>query len=162
MSRTLRWVLGILAVLVVLAVVAGGIWLVQHRSQMMSAYRQPATQPNAQGAPGAPNTTPGQNPPRGPQGFGDDRRFPMMRGWNDGSPMMGQRRFMHAGPFMPFGMGLFFMGGLFHLIVPLAVLVLVAFVFYQLGRRARTSSVPAPAPRRDANPSDTSDASKSD
>ena len=160
MSRTLRWILGILAVLVVIAVIAAGIWFVQNRSQMM-AYRQSATQPNAQATPGAPNTTPGQGQPRGPKGFDNDRRFPF-GGWDGRGPMMRQRPFMHGGPSMPFGMGFFFLGGLFRMILPLAVLVLVAFVFYQLGRRSSASNTPASAARRDASPSDTPDSSKSE
>ncbi len=57
--------------------------------------------------------------------------------------MMGRPGF---GPFMPFGMGFFFLGGLFRLILPLGVLVLVAFLFYQLGKRSAGSAVAAAAP----------------
>jgi hypothetical protein len=144
MSKTLRWVLGILAVLVLIAVAAGAVWFWQNRSQMMASYRPYAVQPNAQGTPAAPNTQPGQNLPRGPQGFGDNRRFPM-GGWDLRGPMMGGRPFRQAAPFMPFGMGLFFLGGLFRLVIPLAVLALVALLFYQLGKRAGASSKPVVA-----------------
>ena len=147
MSKTLRWVLGILAVLLLIAVAAGAVWFWQNRSQMMASYRPYAAQPNAQGTPGAPNTRPGlntqpdQNLPYGHEGFGDNRRFPM-GGWSMRGPMMGGRPFMQAAPFMPFGMGFFFLGGLFRLVIPLGVLALVALLFYQLGKRAGASSKP--------------------
>ena len=141
MSKTLRWVLGILAVLLLIAVAAGAVWFWQNRSQMMASYRPYAAQPNAQGTPAAPNTQPGQNSPRGSQGFGDNRRFPM-DGWGMRGPMMGGRPFMQAAPFMPFGMGFFFLGGLFRLVIPLGVLALVALLFYQLGKRAGASGKP--------------------
>jgi hypothetical protein len=153
MSRTLRWVLGILAALVVVAVIAGAAWVWQSRSQMMTSYRLNAAQPNAQATPGAPNVQPPQNQQRGPQGFGDNRRYPMS-GWGMRGPMMGDRRFSHAGPFMPFGMGFFFLGGLFRLIIPLVILTLVAVLFYQLGKRAGAASAmpPASAPSAPAAP----------
>ena len=147
MSKTLRWILGILAVLLLIAVAAGAVWFWQNRSQMMASYRPYAAQPNAQGTPGAPNTRPGlntqpdQNLPYGHEGFGDNRRFPM-GGWGMRGPMMGGRPFMQAAPFMPFGMGFFFLGGLFRLVIPLGVLALVALLFYQLGKRAGASSKP--------------------
>ena len=55
MSRTLKWVLGILAVLVVLAVLAGAVFFWQYRGQMMSAFAPYTTQPNPQARPGVPN-----------------------------------------------------------------------------------------------------------
>ena len=144
MSKTLRWVLGILAVLVLLAVAAGAVWFWQNRSHMMASYRPYAAQPNAQATPAAPNAQPGQNLPRGQQGFGDNGRFPM-GGWGMRGPMMSGRPFREAAPFMPFGMGFFFLGGLFRLVIPLGVLALVAVLFYQLGKRAGVSSKPAVA-----------------
>ncbi len=148
MSKIVKWVLGILAVLVVIAIVVGAFWFWQTRAQMVTSYRLNATQPNAQGTPGAPTAPNSQNPWRGPeQGFGDNRRLPV-RG-----PMMGGRLFSHFGPFMPFGMGFFFFGGLFRLIVPLVVLALVAILFYQLGKRAGLSRASAPAAPRQPEPS---------
>lgn len=140
MNRTLKWVLGILAVLVVLAVIAGAAWVWQNRTQMM-AYRMYSAQPNAQATPGAPN---GQSLPRGPHMFGYD--------YDDRGPMMGARRFNHMMPFMPLGMGMMFFGGLFRLIIPLGLVVLVAFIFYQLGKRsgpARTQVIHTEAPSPD-------------
>jgi hypothetical protein len=37
---------------------------------------------------------------------------------------------------------LFFLGGLFRLIIPLGVLALVAFFFYQMGKRSGLASQP--------------------
>ncbi len=147
MSKTLKWVLGIVAVLVVLALIAGGVWWFQNRAQLMTAYQLNAPRPNAQATPGAPN---GQNGPFGYRNFNDGRRYPGS-GFGFG-PMMGRRPFMNMGPFMPFGMGFFFLGGLFRLIIPLGILILVAILFYQLGKRAGRSSAPAPAaPSADQN-----------
>jgi len=145
MSRTLKWVLGILAVLVVIAVVGGVVWAWQSHALMIT-YRPNAVQPKAQPAPGVPN---GQNPPfgRGPRGFGQ-RGYGPMNGFGFRGPMMrGMGGMMRFGPF---GMGMFFLGGLLRLFVPLVILALVAFLFYQLGRRSGLAHAPVvhsePAP----------------
>ncbi len=146
MSKALKWVLGILAVLVVLAVIVGGVWFLQNRMQMMASYRVSAPVPKALGTPIAPNGQ--QNGPSGPRGFNGNRRNPF-GGFGMRGPMMGGR----LGRGMPFGMGFFFLGGLLRLIVPLGLLALVAIVFYQLGKRASVASVSrgsAPAPREPA------------
>ncbi len=149
MTRAWKWVLGILAVLVILAIIAGGVWFWQNRGQMMTAVRPYAVQPNS---PFGPN---GQNLPNGPRGFGGGQ-YPF-RGDGFRGPMMGNR-FMRFGPF---GLGFFFLGGLLRLIIPLGFLALVAFIFYQLGKRAGISSAmrrePAPvaATPSDQNPPST-------
>ena len=143
MSRTLKWVLGILALLVLIAIAAGAVWVWQNRSQMMASYRPYAAQPNAPSSPNAPNQ---QNGPFGPGRFDDNRRNPM-GGYGLRGPMMGGRFF---GRGMPFGMGFFFLGGLFRLIVPLGLLALVAILFYQLGRRAALPRASAPIAREPA------------
>ncbi len=139
MSRTLKWVLGIVAVLVIVAVVVGAVWFWQHGAQMMASYRPYAVQPNTQlGVPNVPN---------GPRGFGHNCGNPMF-GYGFRGPMMGRGmgRFMRFGPF---GMRLFFFGGLLRWIVPLILIVLVAIIFYQLGKRSVTiRHEPAPV----ANP----------
>ena len=142
MSRTLKWVLGIVAVLVVLAVIAGAVLLWQYRGQIASAYRPYAVQPNGQPAPNAPNG-------RG-FGFGNNGRNPMF-GYGFRGPMMG-RGFGRMMPFGMFGMGFMFFGGLLRLLIPLVLLALVAFIFYQLGKRSgvRRETVPVAAPP--ANP----------
>lgn len=148
MSRTLKWVLGILAVLVVLAVIAGAVLLWQYRSQMMSAFGPYATRPNQQ-------VNPGPNFPNGRGfGFGNNGR----NGYGFRMPMMpGMGRMMRVGPF---GFGLLFLGGLLRFVVPVILLVLVAVLFYQLGKRStvrRVETVPAPpAPPADQNPPQTS------
>ena len=151
MSRTLKWILGILAVLVVLAVVAGGAWAWQHRSQLMAYGRPYAAQPSAPGAPNAPNGQNVPNGPFGPRGLYGNGRNPM-NAWGFRGPMMGGR---HMGRGMPFGMGFFFLGGLLRLIIPLGLLALLAFVFYQLGRRSAVVHTSAPAPRQEPGPSET-------
>jgi hypothetical protein len=142
MSRTLKWVLGIVAVLVVLAVIAGAALLWQYRGQIASVYRPNAVQPNGQTAPNAPNG-------RG-FGFGNNGRNPMF-GYGFRGPMMG-RGFGRMMPLGMFGMGFMFFGGLLRLIVPVMLLVLVAFIFYQLGKRSgvRREAVPVASPP--ANP----------
>src|SRR5512140_1878948 len=150
MSRTLKWVLGILAVLVILAVAAGAVWAWQNRGQMMAGVRPYAAQPNGQTAPGLPNLPNGQ---RG-FGFGNHGRNPMF-GYGNGfrGPMMGRMgRMMRFGPF---GMALFFFGGLLRLAIPLLVLAAVAVVFYLLGKRSsfrRVEPAPTPAPPAEQNP----------
>src|SRR5512146_102809 len=141
MSRTLKWVLGIVAVLVVLAVIAGAALLWQYRGQLMGGARPYAVQPNGQTAPNVPN---------GPRGFGNNGRNPMF-GYGFRGPMMG-RGFGRMMPFGMFGMGFMYFGGLLRLIVPLILLALVAFIFYQLGKRSgvRREAVPVAAPP--ANP----------
>ncbi len=146
MSRTLKWVLGILAVLVIAAIAAGAVWAWQNRAQLMAFQRPFAVQPNPQATPGVPNF------PNGPRGFGNNGRNPMFGyGYGFRGPMMGGRgRFMNFGPF---GLGLFFFGGLLRLVIPLVLLVLVAVIFYQLGKRAGMRRLePAPAPPSNPNP----------
>lgn len=147
MSRTLKWFLGILAVLVVVAIIAGGVWVWQNHAQLMASARPYAVQPNTPGSPTGPNF-----PNRG-FGFNGDGGNPM-GGFGFRGPMMGGRgRFMFFGPF---GMGLFFLGGLLRLLIPLGMLVVVAIIFYQLGKRAGGHALvrpePAPAVPSDQNP----------
>ena len=66
--------------------------------------------------------------------------------------MMGGRGSRIFGGFMPFGMGFFLLGGLLHLIIPLGVLVLVAILFYVLGKRAGASSVAQTPPSNPTPP----------
>ena len=80
-----------------------------------------------------------------PYGFNNGRHNPMY-GWGDRGPMMGGGGFRHYGGFMPFGMGFFLLGGLLRLVIPLGILVLVAILFYQLGKRAGVNSGMGQAP----------------
>ena len=144
MSNAWKWILGILAVLIVLGVVAAAVFVWWNRAPLaMSArvtrvqqYAQPVAW-NARTAPGAP-TIP--NNQASPYGFGrGDRGF--FQGPGGRMPMMGGRGYRDFGGLMPFGMGFFLLGGFLHLIIPLGVLVLVAILFYALGKRAGASTV---------------------
>jgi hypothetical protein len=150
MKTVWKWILGIVIVLVVVAAVIGGVYLVRTNMAMRAALNngQRPNLPNGQnvpGTPGAPNGQQGQTRPYGSQGGpnGQDGN----RGYDNGrgGPMMGGRGFRPGvfmpGMFMPFGMGFFFLGGLFRLIIPAAVLVLVAFIFYRLGKNAGKMTV---------------------
>ena len=147
MSRTLKWVLAILAVLVVLAVLAGAVFVWQNRGFLTASARPYAAQPNPQANPGNPSL------PNGPRGFGNNGRNPMF-GYGFRGPMMG-RGFGPMMRFGPFGLGFFFFGGLLRWIVPLILIVLVAIIFYQLGKRSvtvRREPLPATPPPADHNP----------
>jgi hypothetical protein len=153
MTKTWKWILGILAVLVVLGLVACAVFVWRNNALTSFAYRFDQRQPNApsvNGTPVAPGNQQGQTMPYGFRqdrgfGYGYERRGPMM------GPMMGGRGFGHG---MPFGMGFFLLGGILHLLIPLGLLALVAFLFYQLGKRAGLSTAaaapqaPPPAPRK--------------
>ncbi len=65
--------------------------------------------------------------------------------------MMGGRGF---GAFMPFGFGVFFLGGLLRLLMPLILLVLVAILFYQLGKRSGAARVTVAPPASPSTPTD--------
>ena len=181
MSKVWKWIIGILIVLVVAAVVVGGVVMVRNRTFMANRVRpmtfgtgqtRPNLQgtpvapgaPNAQGTPSAPNTAPnGQNRPMMPYGNNGQNR-PMMPYGNNGQkgPMMpygfnGQNHPMGGwsgrGPMMErgshfgmFGMGFIFLGGMLFSIVPLVILALVAFLFFQLGKRAGINSVKNQSP----------------
>ncbi len=66
--------------------------------------------------------------------------------------MMGGRGFRNFGGMMPFGFGFLILGGLLHLIIPLGILVLVAILFYWLGRRAGASAAASTAPINPTTP----------
>jgi hypothetical protein len=142
MSRTLKWILGIVGVLIILAIIAGAFWAWQNRALLTASNGPYAVQPRAQN----------QQPfPYGQRGFDNGGRNPMF-GWGMGPMMRGRGRF---GGFGGYGMGFFFLGGLFRLVLPLLVLVAVAVLFYQLGKRSTTrvvrqeTTAPNPPP---ANP----------
>ena len=158
MSKVWKWIIGILIVLVVAAVVVGGVVMVRNRSFRTMSYRptmyangqsRPNFQgtpnapgaPNAQGTPSAPSTAPnGQNRPMMPYGFNGQHQ--PMGGWANRGPMMERgSQFGRSMPFGMLGMGFMFLGGILFSIVPLVILALVAFLFYQLGKRAGINSV---------------------
>ncbi len=142
MSKTLKWSLGILAGIVVIAVVAAAVFVLWNHAPLRFGYRFNQSGPSAPVAPstpGAPNTQPGQ-----PFGFRPNRGFPY-GGFERRFPMMGGPGFGFGG-MMPFGMGFFFLGGLLRLLIPLIIVVLVAVLFYQLGKRAGAAPAPVAPP----------------
>jgi hypothetical protein len=151
MSTVWKWILGVLAVLVVLGLIAGAVFVmwnhapanfaarVTRRQQYGPAAPGTPAAPSAPGTPAAPNNQPRARAPYGFRPNDGFRSFGRM-------PMMGESRgFGRFGGWMPFGFGLFFLGGFFHWIIPLAILVVVAILFYELGKRAgRASAFQAP------------------
>jgi hypothetical protein len=135
MKNTWKWILGIILVLVVVAALVAVPFVM--RNYMAANFNQPSVR----------NTTPAnpQNP-----GFNNG---PMMRGFNQQGrgpngfrgPMMGGGRNFQRG-FMPFGFGLMFLGGLFHLAIPLLLLGLLLFGVYQLGKSTGIRSVQVVTP----------------
>jgi hypothetical protein len=141
MSKTWKWVLGILLVLVVVAALVA-VPLVMHsymaaNPSVLSQARGWNTGPMMRGNDGW-QGQPGQN-------FGPGRFD------NRGGPMMGGERgfdrgFSRFGGFAgPFGFGLMFLGGLLRLI-PLALFGLLLYGVYQLGKRSGMRSTLSPAP----------------
>ncbi len=169
MSKFWKWILGIVIVLVVVGAIVGVVFLVRNHPLFAFGprYANRFNAPNGQTVPNAPNgqnTPANPNGPRGMQpgygyGFGPGRGY----NWEWRGPMMGGHGFMPYGGFgpfgmfMPFGMG-FFLGGLLRLLIPIGVLVLVAFIFYQIGKRNGMATVtahpanPAPVSAGDNNP----------
>lgn len=134
MSTALKRILGILAAVVIVGLVAAAAFVWWNHAPLAASR---AARPSVAGtpAPNAPNAPNGQVAPGMPYGFGQDRR-PGFGDWGHRGPMMGGRGFSNFGRYTPLGMGFFFLGGLLHLIIPLGVLILVAILFYQLGKRA--------------------------
>jgi hypothetical protein len=140
MSRTLQWILGILAVVVIVGIIAGGAFMYRNRAAM---WGYP---PNAYTGAGGSNSPQDGDAPYGLQGY---PRYHMYdRDW--GMPMMQGRSYpgvhMYGTQWSPF----MWIGGLFHLLLPLGILALVAYLFYQMGRRAGEAA--ASATRSPARP----------
>ena len=164
MKTVWKWILGIVIVLVVVGLVVGAVFAIRQQRFAFGmrsapfAYRQfqqtTPSNPNSQNnqskpttptSPTAPNTKQnggGQMPNRGfGYGYG-----PMMMGRGFGfgrGPMVMGRGYNQSGTSRSagaFGIMAFMFLGLFGLIVLLAALTAVAFVFYQLGKNAGISS----------------------
>jgi len=133
MSKVLQWILGILAVVVIVGLIAGAVFMWRNHASGTGWGGMMSYGPSAPGSPD------GSQAPDGPYRF---ERFPRyhMDGWSGRMPMHG-----HAPPYAggPFGMGFLMFGGLLRLVFPLGLLALVAYIFYQMGRRAG-----APPPSR--------------
>jgi hypothetical protein len=128
MRSVWKWILGILAVLIVCAALGGlGFFFARGRG---------ADFVSAAPVPGNPDTW----------------RMPMHRGFN--APQGGQdfgpggygHMRMHRGyGFFPFAMPFMMLGGLFRLLIPLALVVLVGVGAYLLGRNSARRAVLSPA-----------------
>ena len=130
MKKVWKWVLGILLVLIVVtALVAVPLAMHSRFSANLPAQRWMQNQRDFNGAPGPMLRN-------NPHGFSGE--FGHM------SPRMGGG-FSRFGGFMPFGLGFAFIGGILRLI-PFALLGLLGYGLYQLGKRAGARSAPAPAP----------------
>jgi TRAP-type C4-dicarboxylate transport system permease small subunit len=140
MSRTWKWIIGILVALVVIGIAVGSVFMWQNhmtwwgpRALTFSAPTSPGGQGQEQGVP-APY---------------DDDVYPRyhMRSWGGHMPMMYGGGY--GAPYVagPFGTGFMLLFGLLRLLIPLGVLALVAYLFYQMGKRAgATTSSGAPMP----------------
>ena len=143
MSRILQWILGILAVIVIVGLVIGAVFMWQNHNAWSGWGGMMYTTPGGSDAPDLPPA------PDAPYGF---ERYPRyhMDDWSGRMPMHG-----YAGPYAagPFGVGFLMIAGLLRLVLPLGLLALVAYLFYQMGRRAGAASTAAPAPasRPDVN-----------
>ncbi len=132
MKRIWKWLIGIGVALVVIAAIVGVVFLVRNNPNLFAFASGAAPVNPGFNRPNLPNGPAGQMP-RG--GFG----------WRGMMPRDGHG-FDRFGGFAPVGFGWFLLGDLFRLLLPLGVLVLVAVLFYELGRRAGTAAAAAPAP----------------
>ncbi len=142
MSKTWKWILGIVIVIIVVAALGFVAWNVygfSHWTGHMSAYER-ARSPMMEGFEHG-----DKNGPRLPA---DNWHGPMMGGYDRfHSPMMGGYGFIPL-PFLIFG-------GLLRLVVPLGVLALVAYFAYKKGKKdgalelqAAGPSAPVEVPKR--------------
>ena len=161
MKKAWKWVLGILIIVVVVGVLVAVPLVMRHvmaarigvNVQAPQAQQGQNNGPQTRGDNGSQSNAPGGFENRGGPMMGgrpgfNNRGGPMMGdrpGFdNRGGPMMGGRSGFNRG-FMPFGFGFMFIGGFLRLI-PLALLALLLFGAYQLGKRSGMRSIPAPAP----------------
>jgi hypothetical protein len=150
MSTVWRWILGVLAALIIIGVVAAAVFVWWNHSPLTLRGNAVLPQMNGTPAPGTPNGQ--QQRPGMPYGFDNNRRY-HMGGWGLRGPMMGGRGFGRFGGFGAFGLGMIFLGGLLRLVIPLAILALVAVLFYQIGKRSGGSTNPPPSsPPSDKTP----------
>jgi hypothetical protein len=148
MSKTWKWILGVLAALVIVGVAVGAVFVWRNHAPLalarrvdrasQYAQRGPATKvaPGTPAAPGSPNFQRRQGTP---YGFGRGERD-FFNGPGGRMPMMGGRGYHAFGGLMPFGFGFFFLSGLFRWVIFIGALILVAVLFYQLGKRAGASA----------------------
>jgi hypothetical protein len=153
MSKAWKWILGVLAALVIIGVVVGAVFVWRNHASLTLARRANRAPQYAQPAPGtpvAPGTPNFQRRQGTPYGFGSGQRN-YFYGPGGGFAMRGDRGFRAFGGLMPFGLGLFFLGGLIRWVLFIGALVVVAVLFYQLGKRAGASAA-VQAPPSDPTP----------
>ena len=133
-----KWLIGILAVLALLAAGAGlGAYQLYLRGSRMAASQPPDRA--------------WQNPMPGRGAQGDSARPDLRAGERPYRQMLPMQRDRAAMPFMftPFAM----FGGLLRLLLPLAVLFGVGYLGYVLGRRSLPAVQPPPPPPAPPQPS---------
>lgn len=130
MSKVLQWILGILAVVVIIGLVAGAVFMWRNHTAWNGWNGMMYYAPDGSGSPQAPGA------PDGPYRFERTPRY-HMDGWSGRMPMHG-----YAGPLAmaPYGPGFLMFAGLLRLACPLVLLALVAYIFYQMGKRAGAAS----------------------
>ena len=161
MKKVLKWVLGILLVLVVVGALVAVPFVMRNvmvarlgvNAQPPQAQQGQNNGPQTRGDNGSQSNAPGGFENRGGPMMGgrpgfNNRGGPMMGdrpGFdNRGGPMMGGRSGFNRG-FMPFGFGFMFIGGLLRMLVPLALLGLLLYGVYRLGKRDGLRAVPVTA-----------------
>jgi len=150
MSKTWKWILGIVIGLVVLASI--GFMAARYFGFGHMAY---FGRTSYSGHPMMEDYGFGN---RGPQGGNENFRHPMMGDYGFGNrvPEGGYQNFRHpmmgGRGFYPLG-GFFFLAGLLRLVFPLAILAAVGYFSYRAGKKAGMNTalpVPAPEPVKDA------------
>jgi hypothetical protein len=132
MSRTWKWILGILAALLIIGVVASAIFVCWNHAPLRLQRANVLPPAGGTAVPNEPNP---KNRPAEPFGWEGRRSFGRDdMGW--GMPMMYGHGWARPGVYTPFGLGFMIIGGILRLIVPLGILALVAYLFYQMGKRA--------------------------
>ena len=152
MCTALKWILGILGVLVIVGLVAGAVFMWRNHVAFWGPGGLAFNQRIERG------TAPQPPAPNDDQDF---QRYHMygyhmdgdhMYGWGGGMPMMRGGGWQGPMGYGSFGLGFLLLGGFFRLIIPLAVLALVAYLFYQMGRRAGSTPAARTPSGSDAEP----------
>jgi hypothetical protein len=132
MKKVWKWIIGIVVVLVVLAVLVGGAFLLRNRMMNVAGFATSITRP-------VPQLPGNQQPPAGNNGNGV-RRFPGMMPFGNGN--YGGRGMYMGGGMLGFGrMNLF--GGLFGGLISLGILVLIVLAIIWLVNNLRKPMAPA-------------------
>jgi hypothetical protein len=126
MSKAWKWILGILGVLIVVGLLAGAGFMWKSRAYFISSNAYAPRYFDQPASPDGPGT---------PRGYEQYRRYHMDE-WGGRMPMMSYGYYHAPYAFGPMGLGYLPFAGPLHLLFPLGVLALVAYIFYQLGKRA--------------------------